>query len=93
MQRRAAPIQGRGVIRLLGVTQIQLDKGLFETLRLEQKKRVIVRCVPVTRVKLERVLKAQDGVVTPLQPHENVRQSCPEIGIVGPDLYRFIECL
>ena len=51
VQRPATPGQGRRVIRLQLVTQVKIDQSLFEALGLEQKDRVIIRCVPVARIK------------------------------------------
>jgi len=90
VQRPATPGQGRRVIRLQLVAQVKTDQSLFEALRLEQKDRVIIRCVPVARIKLERPFKAQDSVVRALQQHENVGEPCPQLGIVRPDLHRFV---
>ena len=71
MQRQATRIQRRSAIRLQFVAQVQFDKSLFEALRLEQKNRAVVRCVPVARVKLQRMFVAQDRVVRALQQDEN----------------------
>ena len=81
------------MIRLQFIAQVEIDKSFFEALQLEQKSCAVVRGIPIAWVEFERVFIALDRVIMAPQQDENVGKSGLQLGIIRPDLHRFVEGL
>src|SRR5205814_9434575 len=84
-------LQRRGVIRPQLIAQVELDKRLLEPLELMQENAALIGGLPMPRVELKSMLKAQERIGRPIERDKNAAGMLPQVGIVRPELHRLVE--
>src|SRR5262249_37044023 len=90
---RSLPLQRCDVVGPQRVAEVEIGKGLLDTAETVEKNRALVRRLPVLRVELECMLKAQDSLVRAFEGDQRVGKVAPEIGIVRFELDGLVENL
>ncbi|OIQ69089.1 hypothetical protein GALL_493140 [mine drainage metagenome] len=77
LQRERTHIQRLEVVGLKFVAQIEASEGLLEPVRSIEEMRELVRRVPMARIELQRMLKAQDRVRRAFDIDQDVAEISP----------------
>ena len=77
VQRERAQGQHERTVGLQFVALVAAGESFLEAPRLQEKKCCLVGCVPMARIELERLLKAQHRIRRALHLDEGITQLCP----------------
>ena len=91
--RDRALLKRRSAIGSNLIAPIKTGKRLLKAPQLQKKRSKLVSSAPISRTEFKRPLKAENGLIRPIQIDENIGEMFPRLARVGLELHRLVESL